>query len=379
VGADADSGKENDESRAPIDAAAAAPAARALRERTVAVIGAAATLGTSRPGVMNAESIETPERPVTLLPRRPVVVIVEDTESFDNRVLSDLLLALSDAGDTLPVCVLLGVATSASMMHGIIPAAVAARLRVESFSLWSPKAIMTAVQENVLLDPGFVPAPSNAALELLVTRFAEHDFSLSAARRAMHLLALDHFMTRELSSLAMCMTAAMNAAAEATDALAADDVDAADVDAADVDASIARIARLATKKKAIANAASEKALEKAKAVADETLTPSSVAWAKKHLTDFQTGECWVHSNANDAVAADSIARTVADGYAGRRRWAVALRCVAAAATTARYARDEAKLSTLLVDASSTRWLEFFPETLPPGAHVDASDKAQGGC
>jgi origin recognition complex subunit 3 len=376
VGADADSGKENDESRAPIDAAAAAaPAARALRERTVAVIGAAATLGTSRPGVMNAESIETPERPVTLLPRRPVVVIVEDTESFDNRVLSDLLLALSDAGDTLPVCVLLGVATSASMMHGIIPAAVAARLRVESFSLWSPKAIMTAVQENVLLDPGFVPAPSNAALELLVTRFAEHDFSLSAARRAMHLLALDHFMTRELSSLAMCMTAAMNAAAEATDALAADDVDAADVDAADVDASIARIARLAVKKKAIANAASEKAFEKAKAVADETLTPSSVAWAKKHLTDFQTGECWVHSNANDAVAADSIARTVADGYAGRRRWAVALRCVAAAATTARYARDEAKLSTLLVDASSTRWLEFFPETLPPGAHVDASDKA----
>ena len=145
-----------------------------------------------------------------------MVVIVEDTESFDNRVLSDLLLALSDAGDALPVCVLLGVATSASIMHGIIPAAVAARLRVESFRLWSPRAIMTAVQERVLLDPGFVPAPSNASLETLVTRFAEHDFSLSAARRAMHLLALDHFMTRELSSMAMCMTAASSAAAAAT-------------------------------------------------------------------------------------------------------------------------------------------------------------------
>ena len=113
----------------------------------------------------------------------------------------------------LSACVLLGVATSASMMHGIIPAAVAARLRVESFRLWSPRAIMTAVQERVLLDPGFVPAPSNASLETLVTRFAEHDFSLSAARRAMHLLALDHFMTRELSSMAMCMTAASSAAA----------------------------------------------------------------------------------------------------------------------------------------------------------------------
>jgi hypothetical protein len=30
-----------------------------------------------------------------------------DTEGFDNLVLSDLLLALSDAGDVLPVCVLL--------------------------------------------------------------------------------------------------------------------------------------------------------------------------------------------------------------------------------------------------------------------------------
>ena len=55
---------------------------------------------------------------------------------------------------------------------------------------------------------------------------------------------------------------------------------------------------------------------------------------------------------------------------------MALRCVAAAATTARYARDEAKLSTLLVDASSTRWLGAHTESLPPGAHVDASDKAK---
>ena len=105
------------------------------------------------------------------------------------------------------------------------------------------------------------------------------------------------------------------------------------MDAADVDASIARIARLATKKKAIANAASEKALEKAKAVADETLTPSSVAWAKKHLTDFQTGECWVHSNANDADAADSIARTVA----GRVRGAAA---VGGGASMRRRRRDD---------------------------------------
>ena len=50
-----------------------------------------------------------------------MVIVVEDTEGFDTRVLADLLLALSDAGDVLPVCVLLGVATSTAMMHGMIP------------------------------------------------------------------------------------------------------------------------------------------------------------------------------------------------------------------------------------------------------------------
>ena len=35
---------------------------------------------------------------------------------------------------------------------------------------------MTAVQERVLLDPGRAPALSNAALELIMTRFKEHDF-----------------------------------------------------------------------------------------------------------------------------------------------------------------------------------------------------------
>ena len=86
-------------------------------------------------------------------PPKPIVVVIEDTEGFDGRVLSDLLLALSDGGDALPVHVLLGVATSAATMHGMIPAAVAAKLAVRSFHLWSPKSIMAAVQERVLLDP----------------------------------------------------------------------------------------------------------------------------------------------------------------------------------------------------------------------------------
>ena len=347
------------------------------------MIGAAATLGSSSPPAPPPAPApaETTASGAPLLPPRPVVVIVEDTESFDNRVLSDLLLALSDAGDALPVCVLLGVATSASMMHGIIPAAVAARLRVESFRLWSPRAIMTAVQERVLLDPGFVPAPSNASLETLVTRFAEHDFSLSAARRAMHLLALDHFMTRELSSMAMCMTAASLAAAKTTtttttteeeeegenkenDAHSArDGIDAkGDASIGGVESRIAVIERRAKTAARAAENAEKAALASARAIAAETLTRDSITWARKNLRDFRTGEAWVGGTGkatksdDDDACREEIARTIADAYGGRRRWATALRCVAAAADAVGYRRDEGRLAGLLVDASSTRWL-----------------------
>ena len=144
-----------------------------------------------------------------------MAIVVEDTEGFDARVLGDLLLALSDAADTLPVCVLLGVATSANMVHALLPAATAARLDARAFKLYAPKDVMAAVTARVLMDPARAPALSNAALELLATRFKEHDFSLSAARRAVHLLTLEHFMYQPLAAAAPAATAAAAAAAAA--------------------------------------------------------------------------------------------------------------------------------------------------------------------
>ena len=279
--------------------------------------------------------------------------MVEDTEGFDTRVLADLLLALSDAGDVLPVCVLLGVATSTAMMHGMIPAAVAARLRPESFRLWSPRSIMTAVQERVLLDPGRAPALSNAALELIMTRFKEHDFSLSAARRAMHLLTLDHFMTQPLSALATAAVAAADAYAEADgdgDGDAWNFVDTPSECLANVDADVAAIASRASRVTAEAATAARAA---ATAACDELLTPKSLHWARKNL-GAREGRRWVPEDPEEARAA--IADALADAYFARRRWALALRCVAVAAAAVGLRGDKAELANLIVDASSVKWM-----------------------
>jgi hypothetical protein len=45
--------------------------------------------------------------------------------------------------------------------------------------LYPPNAIMSAVQESVFLDPGRAPTLGPDPLNLLHTRFQEHDFSLS--------------------------------------------------------------------------------------------------------------------------------------------------------------------------------------------------------
>ena len=108
------------------------------------------------------------------------MIVVEDTEGFDTRVLADLLWP-GDAGDVLPVCVLLGVATSTAMMHGMIP-----RRWRRDFAL-----VVSAAGEihhdggagARAVDPGRArrcPTPRWSSS----TRFKEHDFSLSAARRA---------------------------------------------------------------------------------------------------------------------------------------------------------------------------------------------------
>ena len=331
--------------------------ARSLRARTSLSgvgVGAGAAMGAPVAPAPAPAPAPVPAGAVFRKTRaRPVVIVVEDTEGFDNRVLADLLLALSDAGDVLPVCVLLGVATSAAMMHGMIPAAVAARLRVESFRLWSPKSIMTAVQERVLLDPGRAPALSNAALELLMTRFKEHDFSLSAARRAMHLLTLDHFMTQPLSALAPAAVAAAAAYDEAEadgDGDAWNAVDDLTDDLANVDADVAAIAARASRVAAAAKTAAKTA---ATLACDELLTPKSLHWARKNL-GAREGRRWVPEDPEEARAA--IADALADAYPARRRWALALRCVAAAAAAVGLRGDKAELANLIVDASSVKWM-----------------------
>ena len=129
----------------------------------------------------------------------------EDTEGFDARVLDSFLRSVSEFVSSVPVIVLLGLATSVSTLQGMLPVATAAMLNARAFQLWAPGKMMEAVQEEVLLSPERAPAFGSDVLNTLHTRFKEHDFSLAAVRRALHLLTLTHFMTKPLSAACMLL------------------------------------------------------------------------------------------------------------------------------------------------------------------------------
>ena len=249
---------------------------------------------------------------------RPVVIVVEDTEGFDARVLDSFLLSVAEYASSVPVIVMLGLATSVSSLQGMLPAATAALLHAHAFQLWAPGQMMEAVQEQVLLSPERAPAFGSAVLNALHTRFKEHDFSLAAVRRALHLLTLTHFMTEPLS--AVCPLLTRDASAPYAGGEDSDD-------------------------------------EYADAV--ERFVDNLDAQALEYA----------HKKYNFATKRDLII-ALRDVYRLRRRWKLALRCIhlVCVATEEKFKkRATTTMADLLLDASRA---EYFSEDVKsPGTHL----------
>jgi hypothetical protein len=241
----------------------------------------------------------------------PVVIVVEDTEGFDARVLDSFLQSVSEFVSSVPVIVLLGLATSVSTLQGMLPAATAAMLNARAFQLWAPGKMMEAVQEEVLLSPERTPAFGSDVLNTLHTRFKEHDFSLAAVRRALHLLTLTHFMTKPLS--AACALLGTDPTTPRPDGEESDDeyADAIDQFVRDLDA-------------------------------------DSVVYARRK---YLTGT--VNANDDDAATRRALASALKDVYRLRKRWTQSLKCVQVVceATETRMKKSVTTMADLLLDAS----------------------------
>uniref|UniRef100_A0A3P8TWZ5 Origin recognition complex subunit 3 n=1 Tax=Amphiprion percula TaxID=161767 RepID=A0A3P8TWZ5_AMPPE len=131
----------------------------------------------------------------------PVVIIFKDLEAFNPRVLQDFILICSRYIERLPLMFIFGIATSPSTIQRMLPHSVSSLLCIELFQSLSCTQHLATVIDQLILTPQF-PFKLNAkVMQVLLSIFLYHDFSVRNFIKGLQLALLEHFHSQPLSVL----------------------------------------------------------------------------------------------------------------------------------------------------------------------------------
>ncbi|XP_016890719.1 origin recognition complex subunit 3 isoform X2 [Cynoglossus semilaevis] len=134
-------------------------------------------------------------------PRPPVVIIFKDLEAFNPKVLQNFILICSLYIERLPLMFIFGIATSPSTVQHMLPHSVSSLLCIELFQSLSCTQHLATVIDKLILTPQF-PFKLNAkVMQVLISIFLYHDFSVRNFIKGVQLALLEHFHSRPLSVL----------------------------------------------------------------------------------------------------------------------------------------------------------------------------------
>ncbi|KAM4625985.1 origin recognition complex subunit 3 [Polymixia lowei] len=131
----------------------------------------------------------------------PVVIIFKDFEAFNPRVLQDFILICSRYVEHLPLMFIFGIATSPSTIQHMLPHSVSSLLCIELFQSLSCTQHLATVIDKLILTPQFPFKPNGKVLQVLVSIFLYHDFSVRNFIKGLQLALLEHFHCQPLSVL----------------------------------------------------------------------------------------------------------------------------------------------------------------------------------
>ncbi|KAK6488421.1 origin recognition complex subunit 3 [Huso huso] len=133
--------------------------------------------------------------------RPPVVVIFKDLESFTPRVLQEFIVISSQYIQQLPLIFIFGIATSPITIHGMLPHSVSSLLCIQLFQSLSCTQHLATVIDKLVLTTTFPFKLSGKVLQVLISIFLYHDFSVRNFIKGLQLSLLDHFYSQPLSML----------------------------------------------------------------------------------------------------------------------------------------------------------------------------------
>ncbi|XP_041044623.1 origin recognition complex subunit 3 isoform X2 [Carcharodon carcharias] len=131
----------------------------------------------------------------------PIVIIFKDLESFLPKVLQDFIVISSNYIQQLPLVLVFGIATSPITLHRMLPHAVSSLLCIELFQSLSCTDHLTTVIDKLVLTTKFPFKLNGKVLQVLISIFLYHDFSVRNFVKGLQLSLLEHFYSHPLSLL----------------------------------------------------------------------------------------------------------------------------------------------------------------------------------
>ncbi|XP_070777217.1 origin recognition complex subunit 3 isoform X2 [Enoplosus armatus] len=131
----------------------------------------------------------------------PVVIIFKDLEAFNPRVLQDFILICSRYIERLPLMFIFGIATSPSTIQHMLPHSVSSLLCIELFQSLSCTQHLATVIDKLILTPHFPFKLNGKVMQVLISIFLYHDFSVRNFIKGVQLALLEHFHSQPLSVL----------------------------------------------------------------------------------------------------------------------------------------------------------------------------------
>uniref|UniRef100_A0A8C3ARJ1 Origin recognition complex subunit 3 n=1 Tax=Cyclopterus lumpus TaxID=8103 RepID=A0A8C3ARJ1_CYCLU len=139
----------------------------------------------------------------------PLVIIFKDLEAFNPRVLQDFILICSRYIERLPLMFIFGIATSPSTIQHMLPHSVSSLLCIELFQSLSCTQHLATVIDKLILTPQFPFKLNGKVMQVLISIFLYHDFSVRNFIKGIQLALLEHFHSQPLSVLCCKKKAAL--------------------------------------------------------------------------------------------------------------------------------------------------------------------------
>ncbi|CAN9502077.1 unnamed protein product [Ophioblennius macclurei] len=149
----------------------------------------------STPG--KKRSSEDRDRPL----QPPLVIVFKDLEAFNPKVLQDFILICSCYVERLPLVFIFGIATSPSTVQHMLPHSVSSLLCIQLFQSLCCTQHLATVIDQLILTPCFPFKLTGKVMQVLISIFLYHDFSVRNFIKGLQISLLEHFYSQPLSML----------------------------------------------------------------------------------------------------------------------------------------------------------------------------------